>query len=110
MTSYSYAQWMSPDEAAELPEVLLQLELRDSNRNLIAYIEAEQIIGINPLALNRFLDNQNQTHKEFFTKDDKKYEIQQWQQINDRYDRKHAYSGTRLLDIYQNDFGSRRYP
>ena len=108
MTSYSYAEIISFENFEKnnikLPEVLLQLELRDSNGSLITYLEAEQIIAIDPLALNRFLDNQNQTNKEFFIKDDKKYEIQQWQQINDRYDRKHAFSGIWLLDIYQNEF------
>ena len=55
MTFYSYAQsqpqMIEPEKATELPEVMLQLVLRDSNGILIAYVEAEQIIGIAPLEL-----------------------------------------------------------
>ena len=106
MISYSYAQFTSVDTKNTellLPEVLLQLELRDSNGGLLTYIESEQIIGIAPLELNIFLDNQNQTRKEFFIKDDKKYESQQWEIIGDTFDRKNAYSVTRLLDVHQNE-------
>jgi len=104
MISYSYAQYTIVDRNTKLPEVMLQLELRDSNGGLIAYIESEQIIGISPLELNRFLDNQNQTRKEFLVIDDKKYESQQWEIRGDAYVEQLAYSGTRLLDIYQNEF------
>ena len=104
MTSYSYAKYVIVDKNTPLPEVMLQLELRDSNGGLIAYIETKQIIAISPLELNRFLDNQNQTRKEFFIKDDKKYEIQQWEILGDAYDVKLAYSATKLTDIYQNEF------
>jgi len=104
MISYSYAQYTIVDKNTKLPEVMLQLELRDSNGGLIAYIESGQIIGISPLELNRFLDNQNQTRKEFLVIDDKKYESQQWEIKGDAYVSQLAYSGTRLLDIYQNEF------
>lgn len=105
ITSYSYAEWIEyPDKNSELPEVILQLELRDSNGYLVSYIETDQIIGLNPLELNKFLDNLNDTSEEFFIKDDKKYEIKQWEQRRDRYDRKLAFSGTTLVDIYQNEF------
>ena len=104
MTSYSYAQNTPDDENTELPEVLLQILLRDSNGGLVAYIETERFLLVNPLELNIFLDNQNQTLKEFFIKDDKKYESQQWEIFGDAYDVKLAYSGTKLMDIYQNEF------
>jgi len=104
MTSYSYAQWTVVNSTTILPDVLLQLELRDSNGNLVTYIESGQIIGIASLELNNFLDNQNQTHKEFFVKDDKKYETQHWEQRPDRFDIKNAYSETRLIDVVQNEF------
>jgi len=106
MISYSYAQFTDVDAKNTdllLPKVLLQIELRDSNGNLLAYIEVDQIIGISPLELNRFLDNQNQTRKEFFIKDDKKYESQQWEVIGDAFTIKSAYSSTRLLESYQNE-------
>ena len=104
MTSYSYAKLIVPDKNTELPEVLLQLELRDSNGSFISYTEAEQIIGISSLELNRFLDNQNQTRKEFFIKDDKKYESHIWEVKNEKYNKQHTYAATNLLDTYQNEF------
>jgi len=103
MTSYSYAEWTVVNGTTILPEVLFQSELRDSNGSLIAYIETDQIVGIDPLLLNSFLDNQNQTHKEFFIKDDKKYESQQWEVTEDKFNQKLAYSTTRLIDIYRHD-------
>jgi len=104
MTSYSYAKWMQPDEVTELPEVMVQLVVRDSNGYLLAYMESDQIIGLDPLELNRFLDNQTETHKEFLIKDGKKYESQQWEITNNVFDQRLAYSITRLLDAYENEF------
>jgi len=104
MTSYSYAQFTVVNATTILPEVMLQMELRDSNGGLLAYIETEQVIGISPLELNRYLDKQTETDKEFFIKDDKKYESQQWEIANVTFDKKYAYSGTRLMDVYQNEF------
>jgi len=102
--SYSYAQLIDVHRDTKfVPEILLQLEVRDSNGILLAYLETEDITGFSPLELNRFLDNQNQTRKEFFIKDDKKYELQQWESIGQTYDKKDALSITRLLDVYQNE-------
>jgi len=105
LTSYSYAEWVSglDLENIKLPKLLLQLELRDSNGGLVAYIETDQIIGLAPSDLNKFLDIQNQTRKEFFIKDDKKYERQQWEIKGDVYTEKLAYSTTRLIDVYQHE-------
>ena len=83
---------------------MLQGVLRDSNGILVAYIEAEQIIGFSPLELDRFLDNQNQTRKEFFIKDDQKYEIQQWEMSSEAFSEKLAYSSSAPKDIFQNEF------
>ena len=106
MVSYSYAQWTNVDKVEydfELPQVLLQLEVRDPNGGLVSYLEDEQIIGISPMELNRFLDNQNQTRKEFFVKDGTKYESHQWEIRGDKFNVKSAFSSTRLLDIYENE-------
>ncbi len=65
ISSYSYAQYTEPDSHTKVPEVMLQLELRDSDENFLTYIEAKQIIVIYPLELNEFLDKQN---KEFLIK------------------------------------------
>ena len=106
ITSYSYAQMLAATEVTNLPEILLQLEQRDSNGNLLAYIESEHITGIAPLELNRFLDNLNNTSKEFFIKDDIKYEKQQWEKATETFNKRHAWSAFQLLDIYQNEFVS----
>jgi len=104
MISYTYAQNTPDDKNTELPEVLLQIVLRDSNGSLVAYIETDQFIIISTLGLNRFLDNQNLTHKEFFIKDDKKYESHKWETSNQKYNIQTVYAGTVLPDIYQNEF------
>jgi len=104
MISYSYAQWIVVDKNTKLPVIMLQGVLRDSNGILVAYIEADQIIAISPLELNRFLDNLNQTHKEFFIKDDQKYESQQWETNTETYHEKLTYSSSAPRDIYQNEF------
>jgi len=104
MPSYSYAQFTVVNATTILPEVMLQFVLRDSNGNLLVYIETEHVIGISPLELNRYLDKQTETDKEFFIKDDKKYESQQWTIASVTFDKKYAYSGTRLMDVYQNEF------
>jgi len=108
-TSYSYAVWIklrdNPDKNIELPKVMLQLELRDSNGILISYAEGEQILGIAPFELNRYLDKiQKKTGKEFFMKNDIKYESQQWESRSSPYTDKLAFSTTRLLETYQNEF------
>ena len=54
----SYAQYTVVSSDTKIPEVMLQLELRDSNGHLITYVEAKQIIVIDPLRLNTFLENQ----------------------------------------------------
>ena len=101
---FDQAAWKtSPFKGITLPEAMVQLQLRNSNGNLVAYIESEQIIGIHFWGLNNFLDKQNQTSKEFFIKDDKKYEIQQWEKTVEFVSQKTDYSIYRFLDIYQNE-------
>jgi len=106
ITSYSYAQMKVASQVDNLPEILLQLELRNSNGNLLAYIESEHITGIAPLELKRFLDNLNNTRKEFFIKDDIKYERQQWEKATEKFNKRHAWSAFQLLDLYENEFVS----
>jgi len=98
VSSYSYAQFVQVDSHTKLPEVMLQLELRDLDGNLIAYVEGEQILAIDHLKLNEFLDNQNR--KEFLIKDDKAYEMIQWQAKTEKFDKRHAYSG---FDLWMYD-------
>ncbi len=102
ITSYSYAQVTGVDSQPKGLKIMLQLELRDSDGNLITYIEAEQIIGVNPLGLNEFLDNQK--YKKFLIKDGKAYEAIQWQGPTEIFSRKHAFSGFDLWIPDQNGF------
>ena len=100
--SYSYAQYTVVDSHTKVPEVILQLELRDSDGNFLTYIETEQVIVIYPLELNKFLDNQ--IPKEFLIKDDKSYELIQWQGQTEKFDKQHAYSQFSLWVPEQNLF------
>ncbi len=104
ISSYSYAQYTEPDSHTKVPEVMLQLELRDSDGNFLTYIEAKQIIVIYPLKLNEFLDKQN--HKEFLIKDDKTYEIIQWQGKTEKYGEQNVYSQSNLWAYQQDEFKS----
>ena len=99
ISSYSFAQYTEPDSNIKLPEVMLQLELRDRDGNFITYIEAVQIIAIYPLELNEFLDNQN--NKEFLIKDGKAYEKIQWQGRTEDFDKQHAWSQFHLRSYVQ---------
>jgi len=101
ITSYSYAQFTPVYSQTNLPEVMLQLVLRDYDGNFITYIEAKQIIQINHLKLNEFLDNIN--NKKYLIKDGKAYEIIQWQGQIEKL-KKHAYSQYDLWKLGQDGF------
>jgi len=103
MISYSYAQFTVVDKNTRLPVILLQIEVRDSNGSLVAYIETEQIIQISNLELNMYLQYLPSTHIEFLIKDDKKYKLQQFQPILETLDEKSAYSGSVLQMVIQNE-------
>ena len=102
MISYSYAQFTVVDKNTRLPGVLLQIVVRDSNGSLVAYIETDRGKMSN-LELNMYLDIQNHTHKEFLIKDDKKYELLQFQTTMKTYDEKFAHSTTLFWAVIQNE-------
>ncbi len=70
-----------PRDRAELmknpPDVLLQLILRDSEGDLIAYTETKEIMAQRPLYLQRHLDNLEDP--KIISKDGKQYELIQFQ-------------------------------
>ncbi len=99
ISSYSYAQYTEPDSDTKVPVVMLQLVIRDSDGNLVAYVEGVQIMAIYPLEFNEFLDKQ---HKEFLIKDDKAYEIIQWQGKTEKFTKKYTYSS---FNLWANDQG-----
>ena len=104
ISSYSYAQYTVVDSHTKVTEVMLQLELRDSDGNFLTYIEAKQIIVIYPLELNEFLDNKSD--KEFLIKDDKPYEVIQWQARTEKFNKQHAWSQFDLWAPEENNFKS----
>jgi len=101
ITSYSYAQFIPVYSQTNLPEVMLQLVIRDHDGNFITYIEAKQIIQIDHLKLNEFLDDIK--YKKFLVKDGKAYEIIQWQGHTEKL-KKHAYSQYDLWKLEQDGF------
>jgi len=103
MTSYSYAQTYDEKNTESPTKIMLQLELRDSNGNLALYLEAEQILAIYNPGIDKFIANHNLTSKEFFIEDDK-YDVYQWEQSNQTFDARSAYSTTRLLTVVQDEF------
>ena len=100
ISSSSYAQYTEVDSTTKVPEVMLQLELRDSDGNLLTYIEAKQIIVIYPLELKEFLDKQP---KKLFIKDDKAFEIIQWKGRTENFNTQHAWSQFNLWVTLQSE-------
>jgi len=101
ITSYSYAQYTFVYSNTKIPEVVLQLELRDSDGVLLTYIESKTVVAIDQLLFDKYLDNQ---YKEFFIRDGKAYEKIQVQGMTEKFDKKHAYSLFILWTYDQNEF------
>ena len=101
ISSSSFAQYTEVDSNTKVPEVMLQFVIRDSDGNLLTYIEAKQIIVIYPLELNEFLDKQEP--KKFFIKDGKAFEIIQWQGRTENFNKQHAYSQFNLYSTLQGE-------
>ena len=102
ITSYSHAQYTEVDSNTKVPEVMLQLVLRDSDGNFLTYIEGKQIITFYPLELNEFLDNQN--YKKFLVKDGITYEIIQWQAPTETFTGPATYSQFTLWELDNEQF------
>ena len=101
ITSYSYAQYSWVYSNTKIPEMMLQLELRDSDGVLLTYIESKALAAIDHSLLNKFLDKQN---KEFFIRDGKAYEKIQWQGNTEIFHKRHAYSLFILWILDENKF------
>jgi len=101
ISSSSFAQYTLVDSNTKVPEVMLQFVIRDSDGNLLTYIEAKQIIVIYPFELNGFLDKQE--YKKFLIKDGKAFEIIQWQGRTENFNKQHAYSQFNLWTTLQGE-------
>ena len=101
ISSSSYAQYTFVDSNTKVPEVMLQFVIRDSDGNLLTYIEAKQIVEFYPKELNEFLDKQK--YKKFFIKDGKAFEIIQWQGGTENFNKQHAWSQFQLWATLQSE-------
>ena len=74
----SYGQQeIAPSEDPSLPKVSLQLELRNSEGQLVTYIEPTTMYIINIYMVHEFLDTKNKT---IIEKDGKMFELIQYEQ------------------------------
>jgi len=74
--------------------VLLQLQHRDSDGNLISYVEGTKIVFIKSDKLDQFLDSL--PNKKMIEKDGKNYEMFQWIGPSEKFSKYHAWSGYEL--------------
>jgi len=84
----SYSQLVSPKHVQDVPQVLLQLQLRNSDGQLVAYVEATKILRINSDLLNEYLDTL--PSKKAITIDGKNYELFQFQRRTETFVKTHS--------------------
>jgi len=84
----SYSQLVHPTLVKNPPEVLLQIQLRNSDDKLVAYVEGTKILRINSALLNKHLDSL--PSKKIISMDDKNYELFQWQGRTETFTRTHS--------------------
>lgn len=89
VTNAAYGQYLYGENLPkELPSVILQLVLRDSDGHLVAYVIADQIVAIDPTVLDKYLDNKQ--NRKITDKDGKPHETIQWQGRTEKIDKAHA--------------------
>jgi len=88
-------------EKKDLPQVIVQLQLRNSEGQLVSYIEATQIISINSFLLDQYLDTKP---SQIIEKDNQNFELIQWQEPTEKIDYFHSMSIVNLIPR-ENDFG-----
>jgi len=88
-------------EEKDLPEVLLQLQIRNSEGQLVSYIEGTQIIRINSFLLNQYLDTKP---SQIIEKDHQKFELIQWQGSTEKINNFHSMALYKLWVPHANDF------
>jgi len=89
-------------EKKDLPEVILQLQLRNSEGQLVSYIEGTQMRLINPFLLDKYLDTKQ---SQIIEKDNQSFELIQWQGPTEKIDNFHSMSIFELWVPRANDFG-----
>ena len=98
LVGYSYAQ-VYPQEDPSLYDVSLQLQLRNSEGQLITYIEPTIMFISNIKLVHEFLDTKE--NKKIIEKDGEKLELIQYEQIF-RFDKTAQYSTLQMR--YNNDY------
>ena len=98
LVGYSYAQ-VHPQEDPSLYDVSLQLQLRNSEGQLITYIEPTIMYIKNIKLVHEFLDTKE--NKKIIEKDGEKLELIQYEQIF-RFDKTAQYSTLQMR--YNNDY------
>jgi len=88
MFAISYDNLAEAKEKKVYPKVLLQLILRNSDGDLVAYIEGKQINTIKQKWLNPYLDEK--PDKKIIIEDGKKLEVIQWQGRTETFKRVHV--------------------
>ena len=69
-------------------QVLLQLQIRNSEGHLVSYVEGTKIIDIQQNLLNEYLDEK--PNKKIIVKEGKIYELIQWHAKTEKFDKVHA--------------------
>ena len=69
-------------------QVLLQLQIRNSEGHLVSYVEGTKIIDIQQNLLNEYLDEK--PNKKIIVKEGKNYELIQWQARTEKFNKFHV--------------------
>ena len=69
-------------------QVLLQLQIRNSEGHLVSYVEGTKIVTIRQNLLNEYLDEK--PNKKIIVKEEKIYALNQWHGRTEKFNRGHA--------------------
>lgn len=84
----SFLQNTIAQQNEKLPQVLLQLQIRNSEGHLVSYVEGTKIVMIRQIFLNEYLDEK--PNKKIIVKEGKNYELIQWQARTEKFNKFHV--------------------
>jgi len=96
----SYSKLVFTEHIQDPPKVLLQLILRNSDGQLVSYIEGTNILQIDPVLLNKHLDSLSSNKT--ITIDGKNYELFQWEARSETFSKTHS-MGLYILKVLSID-------
>lgn len=88
LVGISYVQYAVAQQNEKLPQVLLQLQIRNSEGQLVSYVEGTKIVTIQHDLLNEYLDKI--PIKRTIVKEGKIYDLIQWQAGTEKFDKVHV--------------------